>query len=64
MPASTSNTVKRTLDQRWDPNTQTVVSPKERRLGALAIQSSHFDAQAYKTVLQLAGASGPVEIEL
>jgi hypothetical protein len=51
-------------NQRWDPNTQTVVSPRERRLGALAIQSSHFDAQAYKTVLQLAGASGPVEIEL
>ena len=47
-----------------NPNTQTVVSPRERRLGALAIQLRHFDAQAYKTVLQLTGASGPVAIEL
>lgn len=51
-------------NQRWDPNTQTVVSTRVRRPGALAIQSSHFDAQAYKTVSQLTGASVPVEIEL
>ena len=34
------------------------------RLGALSIQSAHFDAQAYKTVLRLAGQSSPLEIAL
>jgi hypothetical protein len=51
-------------NQPWDPATEEVVSPKDRRPGALAIQSAHFDAQAYKTVLQWAGQSSPLEIEL
>ncbi|MEX8520220.1 MAG: DUF4160 domain-containing protein [Leptothrix sp. (in: b-proteobacteria)] len=51
-------------NQQWDSVAEEVVSPKDRRAGALVIQSSHFDAQAYKTVLQLAGLSSPVEIEL
>lgn len=51
-------------NQQWDSVAGEVVSPKGRRSGARVIQSSHFDAQAYKTVLQLAGHSSPVEIEL
>lgn len=41
-----------------------LVMPRSMIQSASAMTSSHFDAQAYKTVLQLAGASGPVEIEL
>ena len=51
-------------NQPWDPAAEEVVSPKDQRPSALAIQSAHFDAQAYKTVLQLAGQSSPLEIEL
>lgn len=51
-------------NQQWDLATDEVVGPKDRRPGALAIQSARFDAQAYKTVLQLAGQASPLEIEL
>lgn len=51
-------------NQQWDPAAEEVVSPKDRRPSTLAIQSAHFDTPAYKTVLQLAGQSSPLEIEL
>ena len=51
-------------NQQWDPAAEEVVRPKDQRPGALAIQSANFDAQAYKTVLQLAGQSSPLGIEL
>jgi len=51
-------------NQQWDPAAEEVVRPKDQRPGALAIQLAHFDAQAYKTVLQLAGQSSPLGIEL
>jgi hypothetical protein len=51
-------------NQQWDPTAEEVVSPKDKRPSALAIQSARFDAQAYKTVLQLAGQSSPLEIQL
>lgn len=50
-------------NQHWDPVTEEVVSPKDQQPNALAIQSAHFDAPAYKTVLQSAGQSSPLEIE-
>lgn len=51
-------------NQQWDVFAEEVVSPKDQRPRALAIQSARFDVQAYKTVLQLAGQSSPLEIEL
>jgi hypothetical protein len=45
------------LLRRW-------LGPKDQRPGALVIQSARFDAQVYRTVLQLAGQSSPLEIEL
>lgn len=51
-------------NKQWDPKVGEVVSPKTKRPGALDIQSAHFDAKKYQTVLQLAGTSEPVEIEL
>ena len=49
-------------NQQWAA--EEVVSPKDQRLGALVIQSARFDAQVYRTVLQLVGQSSPLEIEL
>jgi hypothetical protein len=51
-------------NQQWDATAEEVISPKERRAGALDIVSAHFDAQRYRTILQLAGQSSPLEIEL
>lgn len=51
-------------NQQWDLDAEEVVSPKEKRPKARKIHSARFDAQAYKTVLQLAGQSSPLEIEL
>ncbi|MFM2056001.1 MAG: hypothetical protein RLY71_386 [Pseudomonadota bacterium] len=51
-------------NQRWDPGAAEVVGPRLARPGARQILSSRFDAAAYRTVLQLAGSSDPVEIEL
>jgi hypothetical protein len=48
----------------WDAQTQEVVSPQDKRPGALLIQTAVFDALRYQTVLQLKGASSPVEIQL
>jgi hypothetical protein len=51
-------------NQQWDMAADEVVGPKDRRPGALAIESARFDAQGYKTVLQLAGQTSPLEIAL
>jgi len=51
-------------NQQWDVTSEEVVSPKERRPGAFDIVSAHFDAQGYRTLLQLAGQSSPLEIKL
>ncbi|MCW2314407.1 DUF4160 domain-containing protein [Rhodoferax antarcticus] len=52
------------VNQMWDAQTQEVVSPQDKRPGALLIQTAVFDALRYQTVLQLKGASSPVEIQL
>lgn len=52
------------VNQVWDAQTQEVASPQERRPAAGVIQSAVFDAQRYRTILQVKGASRPVEIEL
>ena len=41
-----------------------VVPSQDKRPGALLIQTAVFDALRYQTVLQLKGASSPVEIQL
>lgn len=51
-------------NQQWDLAAEEVVSPKQRRAGALDIVSARFDAPRYRTILQLAGQSRPLEIEL
>lgn len=51
-------------NQWWDMDAEEVVSPKDNRPKARKILSARFDAQAYKTVLQLAGETTPLEIEL
>lgn len=60
------NSLKRVclVNQRWDTGADEVVSAKDQRPGACVIEAARFDAQAYKTVLQLAGHSSPLEIEL
>ena len=52
------------VNQRWDAAVGEVVATAERRSSARQIQAARFDAQAYKTVLELAGRSSPVEIAL
>lgn len=51
-------------NQQWNVTSEDVVSPKECRPGALDIVSARFDAQGYRTLLQLAGQPSPLEIEL
>lgn len=51
-------------NQQWDVKAEEVVSPKERRTDALDIVSARFDTQRYRTILELAGQSSPLEIEL
>jgi len=51
-------------NQQWDVASEEVVSPKARRPGALDIVSARFEAQGYRTILQLAGQTSPLEIEL
>lgn len=51
-------------NQQWDTAAQEVVSPRAKRPGALDIQSGHFDASRYRTVLKLAGQTLPLEIQL
>lgn len=52
------------VNQMWDVHEQEVVSPQDKRPGALLIQTAAFDTLSYQTVLQLKGASSPVEIQL
>jgi hypothetical protein len=52
------------VNQVWDEQRQEVAAPQEKRPGARMIQSAVFDAQRYRTILQVKGASSPVEIEL
>lgn len=49
---------------QWDPQANEVVRPKTGRPGALAIQSAHFDADEYRTILHLTRTSEAVEIAL
>ena len=49
---------------QWDTAAQEVVSPKQKRPGAVTILSGHFDATGYKTLLTLAGDDQPLEIPL
>lgn len=51
-------------NQQWDLIRQEVVSPSERRPGALAIRSARFEPQLYRTDLKLEGRVNPVKIEL
>jgi len=51
------------VNQMWDAQAQEVVSPQDKRPGAVLIQTAAFDALSYQTVLQLKGRS-PVEIQL
>jgi hypothetical protein len=52
------------VNQMWDAKAQEVPSPKDKSTGALLIQTAVFDAQRYRTILQLKGAISPVEIQL
>jgi len=52
------------VNQSWDEQAQEVVSPQERRPTTRVIQTAVFDAQRYRTILQLKGNRVPVEIEL
>ena len=52
------------MNKMWDDEMQSVVPMNEIRNNARIIQAEFFDAQIYKTILQLNGVSVPVEIEL
>jgi hypothetical protein len=52
------------VNQLWDVDANEIVSAKDRRPGAKVIESARFNPQAYKTVLQLAGQTSPLEITL
>ena len=52
------------VNQTWDEQRQEALSSQEKRPGARVIQTAVFDAQRYRTILQLKGSSVPVEIEL
>jgi hypothetical protein len=52
------------VNQLWDEVAQEVVSPHDKRLRAQVIQAASFDEQRYRTILQLAGNTHCVEIEL
>lgn len=52
------------VNQLWDVDAGEVVSAKDRRPEAKVVESAHFDAHAYKTVLRLAGQTSLWEISL
>ena len=52
------------VHQLWDIDAGEVVGAKDRRPKAKVIESAHFDAQAYKTVLRLAEQIDLLEITL
>ena len=49
---------------QWDKITGEVLSPKQKRRGAVDIRAGHFEMSGYKTVLTLAGDEPPLEIQL
>lgn len=51
-------------NQLWDTKDDEIVAPKDKRPNAKKILSARFDKQRYRTVLLLAGAATPLEIEL
>lgn len=52
------------VNKMWDVQTQEIVPPQDKRHGTLLIQTAVFDIYKYQTILQLKGASSPVEINL
>lgn len=50
--------------QLWDQDAGEVVAAQDQRPGARMIEAATFDAPRYRTILQLKGASRPVEIAL
>jgi hypothetical protein len=52
------------VNQFWDVDAGEVVSAKDRSSKAKVVESAHFDAQAYKTVLRLAGQTSLLEVLL
>ena len=52
------------VNQWWDGSKQEVIASPEKRQSTKVIQAAYFDVQRYRTILQLKGASSPVEIEL
>lgn len=52
------------VNQLWNEQAGEVAVPQDKRPGARVIEAALFDAQRYRTILQLKGASSPVEIEL
>lgn len=52
------------VNQLWDTDFDEAVNVKDGRPSTCVINAARFDGQSYKTVLQLAGRSSPLEIEL
>lgn len=52
------------VNQAWDGQALEVAAVQDKRGGARLIEAALFDAERYRTILQLKGASAPVEIEL
>lgn len=52
------------VNQCWDGAKQAVLAPSPTMAQRHTILAAHFDALRYRTILQLAGSSHPVEIEL
>ena len=52
------------VNQTWDEQAREAVAVQDKRAGARRIEAAAFDARRYRTILQLKGASAPVEIAL
>ena len=52
------------VNQTWDEQAREAVAVQDKRAGARRIEAAAFDAERYRTILQLKGASAPVEIAL
>lgn len=52
------------VNQLWDVAADEVVSARNRQPDSKLVESAHFDSRAYKTVMQLAGKTAPLEILL
>ena len=52
------------VNQVWDEKAREVVAVQDERAGARRIEAAVFDAERYRTILQLKGASAPMEIAL